>query len=214
MTTFIIAITGRAGAGKNTLGAALVDYLRTHTTVSVCEKAFATALRDVAEAAFGCRYETHAEKERVDPFWGPWLEEVARARAELPQSMRLPSMSDEPGTGRRMLQFLGTEMFREMVHPEFWLLCFERRLAAMIPAPEVVVITDCRFNNEATWVRKHRGIVVEVVRRTQPPPTAAAHVSERGILGSLISERLETSSVDETRTYAALLLRRYVRGAA
>lgn len=83
---------------------------------------------------------------------------------------------------RELMQSMGTEWGRNMVHPELWLLLAEQNLEFLGQAHDTAtgfVISDLRFENEADFVRKRGGIVIHVLR-----PDAAEvnpHVSETGI---------------------------------
>ncbi|MCY1282783.1 hypothetical protein D9M70_316310 [compost metagenome] len=83
---------------------------------------------------------------------------------------------------RELMQLLGTEWGRDLVHPQLWLLLAERNLANLAETQarcDGFVISDVRFENEAAWVRQRGGIVVHLRR-----PAADAvnpHSSESGI---------------------------------
>lgn len=82
-------------------------------------------------------------------------------------------------TARNMMQTLGTEWGRNMIHHELWLRSLERRIRQR---PRVV-ITDVRFNNEAEFVKRLGGVVVQVERTSQ---VTDAHASEAGVDRKLI----------------------------
>jgi hypothetical protein len=193
----LIGITGRAGAGKNTLAEAIIGH------AGGVIMSFADPLRDVVQAAFGSRYETHAEKDALDQFWNdPTRDHSSRTRTkwlrEGERDQPPPKMlGDEPVTGRRILQFFGTEVFRELVHPDFWLLAFARRLEG-VTAP-IVAIPDVRFDNEARFIREQGGIVVHL-NRLNMPAQSDSHVSERGVGLEWVYDIIDTASTQETRT--------------
>ncbi|VVM93373.1 hypothetical protein PS673_02906 [Pseudomonas fluorescens] len=85
-------------------------------------------------------------------------------------------------SARELMQSMGTEWGRNMVHPELWLLLAEQNLEFLGQAHDTAtgfVISDLRFENEADFVRKRGGIVIHVLRHdaTEVNP----HVSETGI---------------------------------
>lgn len=97
----------------------------------------------------------------ADPFWQGRKEQV------------IPAIGVSP---RRMMQTLGTEWGRELINPNLWLLMAHQRLLQHGPG---MIVTDVRFENEATWVRNAGGLIIHVHR-----PNAAGveeHVSEAGI---------------------------------
>lgn len=80
---------------------------------------------------------------------------------------------------RHMAQTLGTEWGRNMVHSDLWVILAERRVRQEGGA---FVITDCRFENEATLTRKTNGVVAHIQGRSYAMPKATAgHLSEAGI---------------------------------
>lgn len=82
-------------------------------------------------------------------------------------------------TPRQMMQSLGTEWGRQMVHPELWL----RSLAARLPE-DGAVVCDVRFDNEAEAIRKLGG---KVIRLSRPGAGQGDdHASERPISDHLV----------------------------
>jgi hypothetical protein len=84
---------------------------------------------------------------------------------------------------RELMQLLGTEWGRQMVHPELWLLLARQHLDNMIElrdghAPGFV-ISDVRYENEAQWVRDLGGVVVHIQR--PDAQAVASHSSESGV---------------------------------
>jgi len=76
-------------------------------------------------------------------------------------------------TPRRVLQFVGTDMFRahmktlnEGFKDEFWLLCAERAITKILKAdPNAkIVISDVRFENECEMIRRLGGVIIRVSR--------------------------------------------------
>lgn len=172
----IIGITGAAQCGKDTLALAIRDNARGRGR-QLCEvRHFADALRDVVEAVFGCRYETAQEKAFVDAWW----------------HLRIGGSSLFEGqlvNGRAILQRVGTELFRERVHPDIWLFAMERR----VKTNEHLVIADVRFDNEAKWVQDQGGFVAHLTRaapieRAALTATEQAHASEAGVSHRYVDE--------------------------
>ena len=83
----------------------------------------------------------------------------------------IPGLDKSP---RQMLQTLGTEWGRNQVCADFWIMMADLRLVNGTK----LIISDVRFENEATWVRKN-GILLHVTR----PDTlgVSPHTSENGI---------------------------------
>ncbi len=189
----LIGITGRAGAGKNTLAEAIVSAMGGGEIVG-----FGDTLRDVVEAAFGSRYETQESKAAVDEYWD--------RRLVGPGDSISQKLGDRQVTGRRILQFFGTEIFRNLVHPDFWLFTMERRLAQpKYQQAPVVVIADVRFENEASFIRRRGGEVIEIMRADQRSTAAADHASEAGLPDSMLDRRMVSTCLEETHLYGKII---------
>lgn len=83
---------------------------------------------------------------------------------------------------RELMQSMGTEWARQMVHPDVWVKIAEQNLNFMqnsLSDVVGIVVSDVRFENEAEFIRQRGGTIVHISR-----PDAAAvnpHVSEAGI---------------------------------
>jgi hypothetical protein len=109
-------------------------------------------------------------------------------------------------TPRYLMQTLGTEWGRQLVHPEIWLRVMERKLyAAADRGVSGVAISDVRFDNEAEFVRETmNGTVVSVERPGVKP--VQAHASEAGIARGLIDQVIRNDgSLEDLRTKAQVL---------
>ncbi len=85
---------------------------------------------------------------------------------------------------RQLMQLLGTEWGRQLVHPELWLLLAEQNIGNHLSIDQArysgVVVRDVRFDNEANWLRKRGGSVVHILRHNAP--SVASHSSESGLM--------------------------------
>lgn len=63
-------------------------------------------------------------------------------------------------TPRLILQLLGTEGGRDVIHPNIWV----NATLGNVSDSDKIIITDCRFPNEVVGIKKRKGIVVRVVR--------------------------------------------------
>lgn len=145
----LIALAGRAGCGKNTAAKLLGGV----------EVSFADPLKKFCGEVFDFSreqlYGPSSERNRPDPRW-------------------------DGLTPRQALQTLGTEWGRAC-HPDVWARAGVRRALAVLAAFPAgpVVITDCRFVNEARAVRAAGGVVWRIERRGGGLDGAAAlHPSE------------------------------------
>jgi Deoxynucleotide monophosphate kinase len=141
----LIGICGLIGSGKDTVGEVLVNEY------GYSKLSFAGTLKDMTAVLFdwdremleGTTPETRAEREILDPFWS---EKLGR-----------------DWSPRIALQQMGTEVMRNHLHEDIWLLTLENKLRKH----DKVVITDCRFPNEIDFVKEH-GVIWTVDRGKKP----------------------------------------------
>jgi dephospho-CoA kinase len=81
-------------------------------------------------------------------------------------------------TPRLMMQTLGTEWARELIHPDFWLIIAKKRIEN---AKQNIVISDVRFENEAEFIRNYGGVVVHIQRPSMVSNEFSNHASENGV---------------------------------
>lgn len=97
------------------------------------------------------------------------------------------SRDDRPQvTPRRFLQLVGTEFGRNLIHPHLWVRACLRRVEGQAN----VVISDCRFGNEARAIRERGGIVVRLNGRGE---LADKHISEVPLHASLVDFEVDNS---------------------
>lgn len=77
---------------------------------------------------------------------------------------------------RYIMQTLGTEWGRELIHPDIWVKLAE---CVLFERGERMIISDVRFDNEADFIRSHGGVILHVDRILAPK--VEAHASEAGI---------------------------------
>jgi hypothetical protein len=100
-------------------------------------------------------------------------------------------------TPRHCMQFLGTEVGRNMVGPDLWANIALRRIDELLVAGHDVVVDDLRFDNEARPLAERHATIV-LLQRGKPWPwwrrlwrRFFGHRSERGI-----DSRWLTATVD------------------
>ena len=151
----IVGLTGRAGSGKDSVGAILCKEYGARSL------SFAAPLKRLCMDQFGLTHEqvnTLEGKETPDP---RWISAEGKAR-----------------TPREILQLVGTEGFRA-VDPSFWVkrAMAEAMLLVRDGAP-VVVFTDVRFPNECAAIRDAGGFVLRLVKSDGPGTAQGGHASE------------------------------------
>jgi hypothetical protein len=173
----LIGIAGPKRAGKDTLARKLA------TLFNLPQDSFAAPLRRfVADLLSWTLDELEVRKE--DPV--DWLGGV---------------------TARHMMQTVGTEWGRDMVHGELWVLSLLQRVAKTGG-----IISDVRFPNEALAIRERGGIVIHVSR----PGTGRGdqHRSEVPLPPSLVDAYVRNDSTPDDLAFRAVVAIRGINGRA
>lgn len=144
----IIGITGFISSGKDTAADYLVNFHQFR------RESFASTLKDSVAAVFGWdramlegrTKDAREQREQVDTWWADRL--------------GMPNL-----TPRWVLQYWGTEVCRQGFHDNIWIASLENKLRN---SHDDVVITDCRFPNEISAIKRAGGMVVWVRRGELP----------------------------------------------
>jgi hypothetical protein len=150
----LIGITGKARSGKDTIGRWFRDYRGAYVT------SFAWPIKAGIEKMFSLP---------ADIWDGPQKE------------YDIDWLGVSP---RYLAQTLGTEWGRAHVDPDVWVKALEQRLreARVWYQDCTIVLTDCRFVNEAQWVRQN-GHLLHVTRPGADGEVGVkGHASENGVL--------------------------------
>lgn len=106
---------------------------------------------------------------------------------------------------RRELQLEGTERGRDVYGPEIWVQTLEnwiRLRAEREQNLDAVLVTDCRFPNEAAWVERNGGLLLRVVAPIRN--AVGLDVASKGdaaVRESIATHRSETALDDYNFTY-------------
>jgi hypothetical protein len=140
----LIGLSGYAGSGKDEAANVLMRH------AGFTRIAFADVLRDVALAIDP--YVEYSPGDDIEPgkYWR--LTDVIDTFGWDTAKNTLPDV-------RRLLQRLGTEAGREILGDNIWVDTAFKNAQA-----DKIVITDCRFPNEAAAVRERGGLVVRIHR--------------------------------------------------
>ena len=175
----LIGITGFKRSGKDTVG----DYL--------CEKygftklSYASALKKACQVIFSFTDEQlygDDEKEKIDEYW--------------------------KHSPRDILQKVGTELFREKlseicehIDNDIWIRSVDRQIKMLNSSDPTrynkFVVTDVRFENEASFIRQMNGRVFRVNRfdcDMTDETMATLHKSESTIMTLDVDEDIENKS--------------------
>jgi hypothetical protein len=169
----IVAFAGKMGSGKDTAGEVFVerfDFKRI---------AFADNLKRMAQVVFGLSYEQCYDRDaKVKEFDKPIILEPSHAEDIInyvmyennwelnkEQIVKLHNITGSHAmfkSPREALQFLGTEILRDCIHPDYHAEVVKKIIDKN--GWEDVVITDCRFPNERVAVERWKGVSVLIER--------------------------------------------------
>ena len=173
----VIALTGSAGSGKDT-----VANILQLTNTNVFRHSFAKPLKEIAAKTFN-----------LDPFYFD---------SDNPEREKIhPRWNKSP---RQLLQILGTDCLRELVDKDIWIKHAQDIYHLELhkyPKKSMFIITDCRFNNEAEWIKSIGGEIWEVKRNINLiEPTRqhnSKHASETSVDKKYITHTLENDNNDD-----------------
>jgi uncharacterized HAD superfamily protein len=75
-----------------------------------------------------------------------------------------------PGlTPRKVLQWIGTDVMRKSFHDDIWIKSLKKKITILLAQGISVIVTDCRFPNEAEAIRRLGGKVILVSRKSSIP---------------------------------------------
>ena len=129
---FLVGLCGKAGAGKTTAAQILVEHY------GFVRKSFAAPLKNAVSILFGWHIANLDDpdfKSKVDPKWGI--------------------------SPRKAMQLLATDLIRDKVSRDFWVMHMEDELPRY-SEDTMIVIDDVRFQNEIAFIHTHGGIVIEI----------------------------------------------------
>lgn len=164
--TRLIGITGLAHVGKDTFAKYLKKY---YNQIEI--ESFATPIKQIMINYFGFTKEqvyNQELKEVEDAFWNI--------------------------TPRRLMQMIGTEMFRECFRYDVWVKVFEKKF--INNSNTFFVLADIRFDNEAKMIVDNGGIVIKINRDCERIENSC-HKSEKGIDKNLIDITIDNNGTLE-----------------
>lgn len=170
----LIGLTGRAGSGKDTVYNTL--YALFNEVRPVVRLAFADNLKYSALAAF------------QDP-QQDWLELAERIKSDGTISVEIGE-DKITVSGREFFQRYGTEAHRDLFGEDFWVDAILPPLEPLdfgpfLHSPEIYVVTDVRYDNEASRIREYGGFIW-LIDRPGDEIEESQHASEIPISEELI----------------------------
>lgn len=132
----LIGLHGKAGCGKSTVG----DYLT--KSQDAIQLSFALPLKLAATELFAISFDYFENQDLKNQKLLEWPEY----------------------TPREILQKLGTEGMRNLFGENFWIKRMNLEIETNVYDGDLVVITDCRFQNEVDYIKDNGGIVIHLTR--------------------------------------------------
>lgn len=175
--------------------------------------AFASSLKEIAEKLFDipreCLHGTDKQKNQIIPhlFWenmpGVVTSEIVKLGGLLEQYTDIGLVVIDrygPMTAREFMQFFGTEIMRKM-YDNIWINRTIKDIET--EGPQIAVISDCRFKNEAVALKQ---IGAKLVYLDRSISNSDAHASENGF-GDFddFDLKIENSKLSVLDTCKALL---------
>ncbi|QXV85193.1 dNMP kinase [Escherichia phage TrudiGerster] len=209
----LVGLHGEAGAGKDTVAKLMLEWCNdTFPTYLARQYSFAKPVYELASVILGVTPEFLGERrgKEVSQWFNVTQSQLERARDVwfkygidkyedfsyvwpifegkyldpqqlISQEEALYSVFISP---RKMLQLVGTELGRQLVHERIWLIILEQSIAK--DDPDVAVVTDVRFPNEGELIRETNrldmdSLLVNVVPAEREYTIKTNHPSENGI---------------------------------
>ncbi|AUS02958.1 P-loop containing nucleoside triphosphate hydrolase [Vibrio phage 2.275.O._10N.286.54.E11] len=139
----VIGLTGVISSGKDTVATMLMEE---H---NYKQASFAEPVKDVLAAIFGWDRDLLEGKTNESRQWRTEVDEY---------------WSDVLGydfTPRLAMQQIGTDIFRDHFHQNIWVKSIQKRVQTTYPN-DLIIFSDCRFQNEIDMVRDMGGCIIEV----------------------------------------------------
>jgi len=141
----LIGICGFQGVGKDTFANYLVS------NYNFIKYSFASATKDVLTVIFGWdrallegdTIESRKFREIPDLWWS--------------DKLGIPNL-----TPRKVLQMVGTELFRKNFNDQIWIFIVEKKILSN--SNSNIIISDCRFPNEIDLIKKLGGKLIHIHR--------------------------------------------------
>ncbi len=150
--TMTIGLAGRKQSGKTSVALRMVES-------GFVRVSFADAMRSmIKQLLVSCGYSPgHAELLLLSE-----------------KEKRIDELGKSP---RQLMQLLGTDWGRHLIHEDMWVMAAKKRLDALEDFN--VVFDDVRFENEAKMIRINGGLIVHIDRGLD---SFDPHCSEAGIM--------------------------------
>lgn len=145
----LIAICGFQSSGKDTFANYLVN------NYGYKKFSFASATKDVLAVIFGWErtllegdtIESRTFRETIDPWWA--------------SKLSIPDL-----TPRKMLQMIGTDLFRKHFNDNIWINIVEKKIIQLTNSDLTsrIIVSDCRFPNEIEMLKRLGAKLIHIQR--------------------------------------------------
>lgn len=175
----LIGITGKKGSGKSTFAEAIRVYYEQEFQRQVVRTAFAQPLKQICYELFGGHidnyYGSEEKKNVATPYWKETLGFALDKEGKAVYNTKFD-------TYRRIMQTIGTEVFREL-DEDFWVIVMQYRYNQSKKGFNFIfLIDDTRFDNEASWILKNGGVIYNVEAPSHRKIAEEdKHASEKGL---------------------------------
>jgi deoxyadenosine/deoxycytidine kinase len=213
----LIGISGKIGSGKDTVFEIIQKLCLTNNGPSWENKKFSDKLKDIVCILLGCTREQLEDREfknsKLPPEWDKYIfgidkyvsrdtiiEEYKKVWNVYPSTYWIESQRISI-TYRQLLQNIGTDLFRDQLHPNTWINAlfadykevkkyYKNNAEGLIKEGYAYrkvpnwIITDVRFPNEAKAIKDRGGIIIRVNRAahgTSMTDLVSAHPSETAL---------------------------------
>lgn len=194
----IIGISGKIGAGKDEVGKIIqyLTYKNKYPTDDISKdyeaftnsiyvpqdnefevRKFAAKLKDIVCLLIGCTREQLEDidfkNKKLGEEW--WTVQYGNLPLTAYTKDSPNAWIKDKLTPRKILQLLGTEAGRNIIHPSIWINAlfadykyktigtYNEQKGKILELPNWI-ITDCRFENEAKAIKNRKGIIIRVNR--------------------------------------------------
>lgn len=148
----LVAFSGKIQSGKNTAANLFAKNIRYRYSI-VQHRYFAFKLKQVVEILTGIKM----KQSFTDNFFSNGITDFTTED----KSIFIPEFDMSVG---QMLQVVGTDVFRDHFHKETWIRSLFLDYDSYERNNTCWVITDCRFTNEAEYIKNNGGILIRVNR--------------------------------------------------
>ena len=132
----LIGITGSAGSGKDSLADKIINKYS-----GAIKIAFADPLKLACKELFQLSCDqlyVRQEKEKIDPRWNK--------------------------SPRELFQIIGSDLLRDRFDEDIFIKSTREKIKKLSQEHKIIIVTDCRFENETQLIRDMGGIVIHLKR--------------------------------------------------